>query len=78
MDVTFRWSALLRKYMDSTITPEELLELERQRLSSAVKQRQFQDLTEPEKFLNRVRQRQSSGTQKAWEKVMAGSYKKTK
>lgn len=76
MDVTFRWSTLLKKYMDNTITPEELLELERQRLSSAVKQRQFEDLTDPKKFVCRVQQRQSNSKQIAWEKIMAGSDEK--
>jgi hypothetical protein len=72
MDITVRWSTLLIKYMANSITPEELLELKRQRLSSAVKQRQFQDLTDPKKFISRVQERHSSNKQIAWEKIMAG------
>ena len=50
------WSALLKKYLRNEITPAEKEEMDRQMQSSPMKQRQFNERTDPDGFINDLKE----------------------
>jgi hypothetical protein len=64
-----KWSELLQKYLDGTITTDELRGLEKQRLSCPVKQQQFAQWAEPGEFRKQLAAMNKFDVSKSWQKL---------
>lgn len=51
----YQWAVLLEKYVEKTISSEELTELHRQMDSSHLKRKQFEQVTEKDYYINRLK-----------------------
>jgi transmembrane sensor len=65
------WSALLKKYLRNEITPAEQEEMDRQMQSSPMKRRQFNERTDPDAFINDLKEIYYFDREKARERLKA-------
>lgn len=63
------WGLLLDKYVREELTPEEKEELDHQIKACPIKQRQFNERTDPVEFMKKLEEVYNINSEKSWENL---------